>query len=213
MAIGSNEIRALMRERNINQTQLADLLGVKQPTVSRWLGGAMPDPAQQDRIAALIEEGVRGGNVVTMPRAGYNPPPEIFGPRDLPVYASVEGGPGAMVIDTRPVDMVPRPWFFRQVMDGYAVLVNGESMSPVYEPGDMVLVNPKASLVKGKDVILVKGEEDGAFDASLKRLVGQTNAEWLLHQFNPPEGEKHDFRRFKHDWPRALRVVGKYDGG
>lgn len=146
------------------------------------------------------------------PQAAYKPPPEIFGDRDLPVFASTEAGDGAMVIYTEPVDFVPRPWYLKQVKDGYAVLVNGTSMEPVYDPGDMVIVNPKAPLVKGKDVIIVGGEEHGEFKASLKRYLGQNNAEWILKQFNPPDGQEKEFRRFKHEWPRALRVVGSYDG-
>lgn len=146
-------------------------------------------------------------------RAGFAPAPEFMGERDLPVFASAEGGNGALVISTEPIDFVPRPWYLKQVRDGYAVIVNGTSMEPVYEPGDMAVVNPRAALVKGKDVILVGGEDNGEFRASIKRYMGQNNAEWLLRQFNPPEGEGHDIRRFKHEWPRALRVVGKYDGG
>lgn len=207
MPIGEHEIRTLMRARAWNQRELAEALGVKQPTVSRWLAGTMPDPPLQDRIAALIS-GER-----PIGRSSFNPPPELFGERDLPVYASVEGGPGAMVVSTEPVEVVPRPWFFKRAREGYAVLVNGESMSPVYEPGDMVLVNPQASLVKGKDIILIRGEEEGQFQASLKRLVGWSAVEWYLRQFTPPEGEKAEFRRLRQEWPKALRVVGKYDGG
>jgi len=160
----------------------------------------------------LYGEGPEPTPMQTTMRSGYNPPPEIFGERDLPVYASVEAGDGAMVVYTDPVEVVPRPWFFKQVKEGYAVLINGTSMEPVYEAGDMVLVNPRAPLVKGKDVIIVGGEDHGEFRASLKRYLGQNSAEWMLKQFNPPEGQTVEFRRFKHEWPRALRVVGKYDG-
>jgi phage repressor protein C with HTH and peptisase S24 domain len=146
-------------------------------------------------------------------RSGYNPPPEFFGERDLPVFASVEGGDGALILSTEPIDHVLRPWYLKKVKDGYAVLVNGTSMEPRYEPGDMVVVNPKAAKVKGKDIILFSNPEHGVQRAIVKRYMGENAAEWFLRQFNPPEGEKADFRLFKHDWPMAVRVTGSYDGG
>lgn len=137
-----------------------------------------------------------------------------FGERDLRVYAAVEGGVGEMVVSTEPIDLVPRPWFMREVRDGYAVLVVGESMVPVYDPGDMVIINPRLPPMRGKDVILVANDEQrGEFRASLKRLLSWTATEWHLCQFNPPHGQKKEFTLSRKDWPKALRVVGKYSGG
>src|ERR1044072_1481097 len=34
-----------------------------------------------------------------------------------------------------------------------------------------------------------------------------------MRQFNPPRGQKAEFTWLKKDWPKALRVVGKYYGG
>lgn len=147
-----------------------------------------------------------------LPPATFNAPPEIFGNNDLPVYASAEGGNGSMVVNTTPIDHVPRPWYFKKVKEGYAVLVSGSSMEPVFAAGDMAIVNPRAPLRKGKEIILVSGEERGEFTAIIKRLVDSTPAEWILKQFNPPEGQTAEFRLFRHEWPTALRVVGKYDG-
>ena len=67
------------------------------------------------------------------------------------MFSAAEGGPGDMVVSTDPIQYVQRPWFLEHIRDGYAVIVTGESMSPVYEPGDMVLVNPKLAPMKGKN--------------------------------------------------------------
>jgi phage repressor protein C with HTH and peptisase S24 domain len=143
---------------------------------------------------------------------GYRPPPDIFGARDLKVFAAVEAGPGTMVVSTEPIELVPRPWYLREVKDGFAVLVVGDSMEPVYEAGDLVIVNPRLPPMRGKDVILVSGEHEGEFTASIKRLVSWTATHWHLKQFNPPAGQKATFTWSKADWPRALRVVGRYSG-
>lgn len=144
---------------------------------------------------------------------GYRPLPELLGERDLKVFAAVEGGSGEMVVSTDPIELVPRPWYMREVRDGYAVLVVGDSMFPTFEPGDMAIVNPRLPPMRGKDVILIGGEQEGEFRASIKRLEGWTSSQWHLRQFNPPRGQKHEFSWLKRDWPKALRVVGKYYGG
>ena len=80
---------------------------------------------------------------------GHRPAPEFLGERDLRVYAAVEGGPGVMVVSTDPIELVPRPWYMREVRDGYAVLVVGESMVPAFKPGDMAIVNPRLPPLRG----------------------------------------------------------------
>jgi phage repressor protein C with HTH and peptisase S24 domain len=138
----------------------------------------------------------------------YAPPPEFLGPRDLKVYAAVEGGPGEMVVNTDPIETVQRPWYLGNVREGYAVLVVGDSMEPVFEAGDMAIVNPRLAPLRGTDVILVAHEEHGQFTATIKRLVSWNQKEWQLRQYNP----RRDFTLSRREWPKALRVVGKYSG-
>ena len=152
-------------------------------------------------------------NANTPPEDWIKPPLDFFGSRDLPVFASVEGGPGEMVVSTDPIELVPRPWFLKQVKEGYAVLVIGESMIPAYEPGDMAIVNPRVPAIKGKHAIFVGGEQHGEFRATIKRFVGATPEHWKAEQYNPPPGEKKELLLPKKLWTRALRVVGKYEGG
>jgi transcriptional regulator with XRE-family HTH domain len=55
--ITSEEIQDFIRDENISQEELARMCGVSQPTVSRWLRGATPDPLQQERLRAVIGGG------------------------------------------------------------------------------------------------------------------------------------------------------------
>lgn len=106
------------------------------------------------------------------------------------------------------IEILPRPWYVKNVKDAYAVRVAGESMIDKFEPGDVVIVNPRAPHIRGKAVILVQGEERGEFIASLKILVSWTATHWRLKQLNPAK----EFTWTKRDWPRALPVVGSYYG-
>lgn len=179
------------------------MAGVTQPTVSRWLKGSTPEPKQQETLEAIIDA---TDNIVNFrPAAAVNS-------RDLPVYSAVEGGKGEMVVSTDPIETVVRPWYLKDVKEGYAVYVTGESMEPRYFAGEIAVVNPKAPLVRGRDVIVTTAREGGDFRAILKVYMGATPDSWKLRQYNPPSGDKQDFSVSKKDWPFVLRVVGKHDG-
>ncbi len=61
---------------------------------------------------------------------------------DLPVYASAEGGGEVILITSEPMDFIRRPEPLLSVRDGYACYVIGDSMSPAYEQGDLLLLHP-----------------------------------------------------------------------
>lgn len=199
-AVGMSQQGIAMLERNQSQRpRMLPELASALRTTDKWLldGGPLPpdggQPQQPNRPLGT----------------GFTPPPSFFHEHDLPVFGAVEGGPGEMVVSTDPVNFVPRPWFLRTVREGYAVIVTGESMSPVLEPGDMVLVNPKLPPVPHKQAIFIEGEDQGDFIATVKRFLRATPTDWIVQQFNPPL----EFNLPKSRYRRALRIVGKYDGG
>lgn len=206
-------IRKGLEKPGKTQVGLAKALDRAPSAISNLLKGARELKQREVGLIAQYLEVEPPGEVAELGRDGYRPPPEFLGERDLKVFAAVEGGAGQMVVSTDPIELVPRPWYMREVRDGYAVLVVGESMIPTFEPGDMAIVNPRLPPMRGKDVILVGDEQQGEFRASIKRLESWTASHWNLRQFNPPRGEKHEFSWAKREWPKALRVVGKYYGG
>lgn len=226
----SKKIRAVRDKAGMNQTRFAEALGVTQSTVSRWEKSTDSQIPEADVLAKF--KAVFGYDLladVTVPTSTINhkqklkvmveppaplPTPSFFDSRDkIPVYASVEGGPGEMVVSTEPIDWAVRPWYLREVKDGYAVVVVGESMAPAFEPGDLAIVNPKAPLVRNKIAIFVREEYEGDFTATIKRLVRQTPTCWVVEQFNPPDGMPSQYELARSLYPKAYRVVGKYDGG
>lgn len=62
--------------------------------------------------------------------------------------------------------------------------------------------------MRGKDVILIGGEDQGEFRASIKRLESWDANNWRVRQFNPAK----TMNWARKEWPKALRVVGKYYG-
>lgn len=125
---------------------------------------------------------------------------------DLPMFASVEGGPGEMVVTNEPIGFLPRPNWLEGHENAYAVRVTGTSMIPRYEPGEVVYVDPDEPLQRDKDAIFIS-EHDGEFRASIKRLVRWENYQWYVRQFNP----RREGWWPKKQWPKAYRVLGRRD--
>lgn len=201
-------IRKGLGKAGKTQTGLARVLKRAPSAVTNLLKGTRDLKQREVRLIADYLE-VEPPAVPDVPEVNYRPPPTILGERDLKVFSAVEGGPGEMVVDTQPIDLVPRPWYMKEVRDGFAVLVVGESMVPSFRPGDMAIVNPRLPPQRNTDVILVSGEDEGEFRASIKFLIGWDAKQWHLEQHNPAR----KFAWLRKDWPKALRVVGNYKGG
>lgn len=137
---------------------------------------------------------------------------ELVGDVDLPIFAAARGGlvEDSMLLTSEPIDHVKRPSPLATVRGAYGVYVIGDSMSPVYEQGDLVLVNPHLPARPGDDVILCSSDGDGSHYAIVKRLIKSTPDEWLLRQFNPPAGQSNEFALYKDEWPISHLVVGSY---
>lgn len=133
--------------------------------------------------------------------------PSGLGARDLPVYASAQGGPTGMIIDANPTDWVLRPQPLLRVQKAFAVYVVGDSMEPVYEPGDLLLVHPGLPPSRGRDVLLTAQRPDGEAAALVKRLVQATATDWIVRQYNPPT----EFPLPRREWQSAYVIVGKYN--
>ena len=125
---------------------------------------------------------------------------------DLPVYATAEGGGGAIIITSEPIDFVRRPEPLLSVRDGYGCYVIGDGMSPAYEQGDLLLVHPGRPVRPGDDCMVVRDQGDGTQQALVKRLLRITPEKWRVRQFNPAK----DFDLDRGQWQKAQLIVGKY---
>ncbi len=85
-----------------------------------------------------------------------------------------------------PMDYVRRPSALENAKGIYALYIEGDSMSPKYEAGDLVFVHPHVPARVG-DIVVVH-EQNGHEEtlAFIKRLTRRT-AEWIeTEQYNPP---------------------------
>jgi SOS-response transcriptional repressor LexA len=110
-------------------------------------------------------------------------------PRDLPVYGSAVGGlDGSFEMNGQVVDYVERPPSLGGARNAYGIYVQGDSMSPRFEAGWLVLVNPSRPVRKGDNVVVqLKGPDEHAAPlAFLKVFDARTPSQLVVRQFNPP---------------------------
>lgn len=121
------------------------------------------------------------------------------GPRDLPILGHVKAGQMGLFIDQGERQGVTvRPESLRDVRTAYAVRVHDVSMSPAFEPGYVLHVDPTRPVKPGDNVVIqtVDGQ------AFIKRLVRRTERVIICEQFNPREPME-----FKPAKVRALHMV------
>lgn len=230
MSLAEN-LKRIRKASGLSQGRLAEKAKVSQQLVSRLEAGTDLTTKKLPQLASALGVTVtdldpaydidRVEVVATVPiplapaKADafvpiITPGADLVGPRDFPIYAAAEGGQGHMIVTFEEIERVKRPAILEGVKNAYGLLVSGDSMKPAYRHGDMALVHPGLPPQRGEDVVLFDHPltelEDGQAEAIIKHLVGWTNTEWQLEQYNPPR----EWSELKANWPTCHRVVGSY---
>jgi len=112
------------------------------------------------------------------------------GAKDVPVLGTAAGselGKGAFQLTTDVVDYARRPYGLIGAPGVYALYVEGDSMSPKYEPGDIIFVHPHRKPLGGDYVVIQEPDSNnGDSRAFVKRLVKITSTTIRAQQYNPP---------------------------
>ncbi|BCH30261.1 hypothetical protein MesoLjLc_21910 [Mesorhizobium sp. L-8-10] len=212
-----DEIRQRIRDAvDAKLTTYKDLsaaIGRNHAYVQQFVERGTPQELRQ-RDAETILGVIDGAGSRPAPRRGFAPvlvPGEqlVRGDRRLPVYAAARGGDGHVIVTFDPVEYVKMPTILESVRGGYGLLITGDSMVPAYWPGDTALIHPSLPAQRDTDVVLyhTPPEPKGGDEAMIKRLVGMSEREWTLQQYQPAN----IFKEFRADWPVCHRVVGKYN--
>lgn len=188
-----------------SQDKLASMLGIGQGTYKQYESGRTPLPLS---LAAKLAE-LTGKNrywfidetapefpsseshesdLVTNVRHAKDTKPNYTNAKDLPVWFTAEAGEGAFTMDTgNAVDTVRRPSGLANTRNAYAIYVEGTSMEPAHDAGDLLYVDPNRKAKVGRDcVVMLRKRDDGDEPRYLlKRLVRRTPTKWVFKQFNP----------------------------
>ncbi|AWI89250.1 LexA family transcriptional repressor [Methylobacterium sp. DM1] len=110
------------------------------------------------------------------------------GPRDVPVYGTGSGGDGGdFSFNGQLIDHAPRPPGIANRRDVYVVYLVGDSISPAYEDGTPIYVDPhRRPQPRDYVVVELRGEREGEpGPAFVKRLVARGAGKLKLEQHNP----------------------------
>ncbi len=148
----------------------AEAGGFEAMPATMAVGGAEADIAGPQRPASVAER--------ISPRAM---------PRDVEVHGTAVGGDdGEFAFNGEVIDRVRRPPGVAAASGIFAVYVAGDSMTPRYDPGDLLYVNPHLPVRPGADVIVeLHGRNGDPGACFVKRFLRRARGRVLLAQFNP----------------------------
>ncbi len=134
------------------------------------------------------DNGLLGGNELRRVETNLVLPSSL--PKDIPVLGTAAGselGKGSFQLSTDVVDFLRRPFGLLDARDIYALYVEGDSMSPKFEPGDPIFINPHRK-PQPRDYVVIQEPDsnNGEMRAFVKRLVQITPKLVRTEQFNPP---------------------------
>lgn len=209
----------------LSQAKLAKAIGASQATVAKIEQGLVQSSSLLPAIirelnldASQFPEDAFGRVGADAPRAASRPQQQL--PEfardpaywaaaaglvgDVPLYASAEGGQGALLIERDSIGTVKRPPLLQGVKDGYAIYLVGESMSPEFEPGDILMVNPRLPVLANTSCVFYARSDDEP-KAMVKRFLSATEDEWRVRQFSPDK----EFNLGRAEWETRHRIVSK----
>jgi phage repressor protein C with HTH and peptisase S24 domain len=166
--------------QNYVQQMVAKDQPPKLPTLEKLLAVLGPDAAHRVRPDMLPSE-VRHANVPL-------PPMPL---KDVPVRGTVAGGDyskGAFQLTPDAVDYVRRPPGLVDAKEIYALYVEGSSMVPRFEPGELIYVNPNRPVRPGDYVVIQEPVDEDTIHGFVKQFV-KRSGEWVVVRQLNPEGE------------------------
>ena len=162
---------------------LAAACGLAESTVYGLLNGDMKSTTKLHLIARNLN--VRPEWLETGAPPMRDKQPEVsYGPvirSTVPLISWVQAGPFTLAADPEDVSACPRVETTARVgARGFALRVESTSMTPEFQPGTVIIVDPDLEPRAGDYVIVA----NGAAEATFKQLV-KDGGDWLLRPLNP----------------------------
>ena len=201
-------IVARRTELGISQAELARRVGVSQPMIVEIEKGRVQRTRFVIEIARALNLEPRdvdplwdtegAGQIISLEQLS-----------DLPVLNLVTRGGRSEILPT-PINYVARPGFLQHFRGAYAVLLNTEDMTPEFEPGDTLFVNPHLPPLDGYSYVFRATEGPGP--AVVRRLLLRSEGVWKVKLWHQREGED-VYALPISEWPNCHRIVGKISRG
>lgn len=182
-------IRAEREARKLSQSDLARLVGISQAAIAKIESGETTKSKWLPEIMSLLN--ISAGSQPEAPEVEVASDLALQRqamPLDIPVKGVAVGGNDADFSFNGSVsEYVRRPPGLAKANGVYAVYVTSDSMSPRFDPNDLLYVSALRPAAVGDYVVVeLHPEEDGTPGKGfIKRLVRRGATAVKLHQFNP----------------------------
>ncbi|WLG14608.1 XRE family transcriptional regulator [Psychrobacter cibarius] len=210
-----DRLKFAREQLNLSQQQVADAVGMKQPsyyqleagkskrsrfisdiarvleTNADWLmygeGDSAPKPSRDDLIQKIRD--IENGGVRDSSTAplGTSNMAMAENSDEVPILSWVAAGSWSNVDAVCFDDAIGRVSRPKNLSkNGFALIVRGESMLPKFDPGDIIYVEPETGLFALKNNDLVIVQCNHDTEATFKQLVlGETSDDMYLRPLNP----------------------------
>lgn len=219
MSVLGDAIRASRLAKGMTQAELGKRFGISKAAVAMWESGKnVPDQRKMAELTRVLDLdpavaiGLYDDEALPMGQVGGTPRPPVRQEmaRDIPVLGTASGGIADNLADFElngdVVDYVRRPPRLIGRNDVFAAYVQGYSVSPWREPGQLIYVE-SARPPRAMDYVLIElkpSNGDTMRPVLVKRLLGVTPTRVRLRQYTPP-------RDFEIDRRRILRIFRVLD--
>lgn len=187
-------LHAVSKKMAMDPAELAAKAGVDRTTLERGFKGdtqtrfktlkrlsqisGLPLPGMGNNDSSILD-----GATGDFTKADFDtrmPIPPPVG-RDLPIRGRAGASDLYSFEGALDLGYVERPHYFLGNSEAYALYCHGDSMSPRYDAGQLLYIDPHRPPSPGNDVIVILTDGTGF----LKRLVRRTQKEVRFRQFNP----------------------------
>ena len=206
LPITARRLRDCREQRRETLDQVARILGVNKSTVMRWERGNTVNISRATLNLLAQHYGVSVGWLTGQePAASAGEWAAASAPAAepsvrLPILGAVRAGYGAAVFQEI-IGYEPASASSVQSGEDYCWFrVTGDSMTPLIDEGDLVLIRKQSMVDSGDYVVAVINDEEG----TVKRI--QYTPDGIeLHSVNP----YYPVRRFEGEAARQVRIVGR----
>ena len=188
-----NKFKSLRKSHKITQVELSKLLGVNQATISKWeIDASLPDYETLLKLAKFY-------NVSTdylLDKAEETPLTSV----KIPVLGIIPAG--------IPIEAIEDVIGYEEISSSlarsgnfFALKVRGDSMSPIIEEDDILIVKQQEDAINNDICVVMVGS-----DATVKKIKKENNGLWLI-----PNNPSHKPMFFSNNEIVSLpvKIIGK----
>ena len=209
MSLAAN-LRLRRSQMKLSQKGLAERAGVSQQLIHALEAGTTRSSRFIDRISQALEcsntDLDPGHNGLEAAAAKVGRPSTTA---TLPIFSSVIGFVDGTPDGNAAIDAISRPEPLLNVRNAYGFLVLEMNMTPEFDPGDYVLVNPHMPALPDTSCLFIRQGQNG-HSARIARLTAVAEDAWRVQYWKPAGDQNAESMLRRSEWQLCHRIVGRY---